>query len=125
MMRLASEGKKDSVNFFSPMALSSYESLGPLDNDLRYDFGRVAEISNNLDIAGAQADSILKDNPRHLLGLVLAGRIAELRGNTSARNTIRKRLLEALPAEQSQNREEYTRHKGDIDAAIASARSGK
>lgn len=125
MMRLASENKSDSVQFFAPMALSAYESLGPLDSDLRYDFGRIAEISGNLDIAQAQADSILKANPTHLLGLILAGRVATLRGNASLSASLAKRLSDAEPAETKKGLDEYTRHRGDIDAALNEARSRK
>jgi tetratricopeptide (TPR) repeat protein len=122
MMRLASEGKKDSLAFFAPMALSAYESLGPLDADLRYDMGRVAEVSGNVDVAAAQADSILKANPTHLLGLILAGRIAELRGNTKAARDYARRLLTAEPGESSKGLDEYQRHRADIDSAVAQAR---
>lgn len=125
MMRLASENKKDSVQFFAPMALSAYASLGPLDLDLRYDFGRIAEISDNLPIAQAQADSILASNPTHLLGLILAGRVAALRGNSALSTSLSRRLLQAEPAESKKALEEYTRHRGDIDVALSEARARK
>ncbi|MFN8582522.1 MAG: hypothetical protein U0163_16300 [Gemmatimonadaceae bacterium] len=125
LMRLASENKSDSVQFFSPMALSAYEALGPLDTDLRYDYGRIAEISGNLDVAQAQADSILRQNPTHLLGLILAGRVATLRGNTARSATLAKQLLQAEPAESKRGLDEYTRHRGDIDMAMSEARARK
>ena len=107
------------------MALSAYSSLGPLDLDLRYDFGRIAEISNNLAIAQAQADSILAEYPTHLLGLILAARVAALRGNSSEQNALTNRLLDAEPSESKKALDEYTRHRGDIDAALAEARARK
>ncbi len=125
MMRLASENKTDSVQFFAPMALSAYENLGPLDIDLRYDFGRIAEISGNLDVAQAQADSILKQNPTHLLGLILASRVATLRGNSGKSTSLLKQLLQAEPAETKKGLDEYTRHRGDIDVALTEARARK
>jgi len=125
MMRLASENKKDSVQFFAPMALSAYASLGPLDLDLRYDFGRIAEISDNLPIAQAQADSILAANPTHLLGLILAGRVAALQGNAALSNSLSRRLLQAEPTESKKALDEYTRHRGDIDVALSEARARK
>ncbi len=121
MMRLASENKTDSVQFFAPMALSAYASMGPLDLDLRYDFGRIAEISGNLDIAQAQADSILASNPTHLLGLILAGRVAALRGDATKQAALTRRLVQAQAAEAAKGLDEYARHKGDIDAALAEA----
>jgi hypothetical protein len=121
-MRLSSEGKTDSVQFFAPMALSVYQSLGPLDADLRYDFGRVAEVSGAADIARAQADSILARDSTHLLGLVLATRAAQLRGDSASAKRFSQRLLAAEPTESAKKLPEYERHQGDILEALAEAR---
>jgi len=122
LMRLTSEGKVDSVQFFAPMALSAYQSLGALDTDLRYDYGRVAEVTGAAEIARAQADSILRDNPTHLLGLVLASRAAAMRGDETARQEFDRRLLAAEPAERPKQLVEYERHQADILNALADAR---
>ena len=122
VMRLSSEGKTDSVQFFAPMALSVYQNLGPLDADLRYDFGRVAEVAGAQEIARAQADSILAADSTHLLGLVLAGRAAQLRGDSAAARTFARRLLAAEPSESAKRLPEYERHQGDILEALAEAR---
>ncbi len=122
VMRLSSEGKTDSVQFFAPMALSVYQTLGPLDADLRYDFGRVAEVSGAVEIARAQADSILSGDSTHLLGLVLAVRAAQLRGDSTAARTFARRLLAAEPSESAKKLPEYERHQGDILEALAEAR---
>jgi RNA polymerase subunit RPABC4/transcription elongation factor Spt4 len=122
VMRLSSEGKTDSVQFFSPMALSVYQDLGPLDADLRYDFGRVAEASGAAGIATAQADTILAADSTHLLGLVLGIRAAELRGDSAAARSFARRLLVAEPAESAKRLPEYQRHQGDILEALAEAR---
>jgi hypothetical protein len=122
VMRLSSEGKTDSVQFFAPMALSVYQSLGPLDADLRYDFGRVAEVSGAAEIARAQADSILATDSTHLLGLVLGVRAAQLRGDSAAVRTFSRRLLAAEPTESAKKLPEYQRHQGDILETLAEAR---
>jgi hypothetical protein len=122
VMRLSSEGKTDSVQFFAPMALSVYQNLGPLDADLRYDFGRVAEVAGAQEIARAQADSILAADSTHLLGLVLAVRAAQLRGDSAAVRTFAQRLLAAEPSESAKRLPEYERHQGDILEALAEAR---
>ena len=122
VMRLSSEGKTDSVQFFAPMALSVYQSLGTLDADLRYDFGRVAEVSGAAGIARAQADSILAADSTHLLGLVLAVRAAQLRGDSAAAKAFSRRLLAAEPSESAKKLPEYERHQGDILEALAEAR---
>ena len=122
VMRLSSEGKTDSVKFFAPMALSVYQSLGPLDADLRYDFGRVAEVAGAAEIARAQADSILASDSTHLLGLVLGTRAAQLRGDSAAARTFSRRLLAAERSESAKKLPEYERHQGDILEALAEAR---
>lgn len=121
IMRLASEGKQDSVAFFAPMGLSAYEMLGPMDNDLRYDYGRIAEVSGNLQIAQAEADTILSASPTHLLGLILASRVAGLKGDQATQRTLEKRLLDAEAGEKKKALPEYQLHEGDIEAAIAQA----
>jgi hypothetical protein len=122
VMRLSSEGKTDSVQFFAPMALSVYQNLGPLDADLRYDFGRVAEVSGAAEVARAQADSILASDSTHLLGLVLGMRAAQLRGDSAASRGFARRLLAAEPSENAKALPEYQRHQGDILEALAEAR---
>jgi hypothetical protein len=123
IMRLSEEGKRDSVALFASMAIPVYESLGPLDADSRYDFGRVAQVSGNLDLAQAQADSILQQAPNHLLGLVLAAAVADARGDRARRSAFDRRLLAAESSELARGLEEYTRHQRDIVAAVAAARS--
>lgn len=123
VMRLASEGKGDSASFFATMAAQAYELLGPLDNDLKYDYGRMSEMAGNLDEAQKQAAAILASNPDHLLGLILGARVAQLKNDEATRARHLKRLLAVEKTEQAKSIEEYQRHKGDIDAAIEEARS--
>lgn len=117
VMRLVEEGKSDSAAFFSTMAVGAYESLAPLDNDLRYDYGRMADVAGELDLAKAQADSILLSNPDHLLGLALAARVAERRGDAREQRRILDRLVSAQSKEMAKNLDEYVRHRADIEAA--------
>lgn len=125
VMRLSAEGKADSVQFFAPMALTVYETLGPLDDDLRYDFGRVAEAVGRPEIARAQADSILTRNPDHLLGLALALRVASTDGDAAREGEFARRLLAAEPAELARALPEYQRHATDIRTALDHARTVK
>lgn len=122
VMRLSSEGKVDSAQFFATMALQNYERMPqagvPLDADLRYDMGRIAEVAGRGDVASAQADTILRANPTHLLGLVLAIKGAALQGNRARLTDAQHRLTAAAPAERAKNVEEYQRHGNDIDAAL-------
>jgi hypothetical protein len=123
IMRLATEGKQDSVALFASMAIPAFEAIGPLDTDARYDLGRIAEVSGNLDLAAAQADTILRGTQDHLLGIILSARVAEARGNTTRRNELERRLLSVQAAELAKNLNEYVMHKGDIDAALEAARA--
>lgn len=122
VMRLSSEGKTDSVQFFAPMALSVYQTLGPLDADLRYDLGRVAEAAGAVAIARAQADTILATDSTHLLGLVLGVRASQLGNDSVAARGYARRLLAAEPSESGKRLPEYQRHQGDILEALAEAR---
>ena len=122
IMRLSSEGKTDSVQFFAPMAMSVYQTLGPLDADLRYDFGRIAETAGAVEVARAQADTILRSDSTHLLGLVLGMRAAQLRGDSTSARGFSRRLLAAEPTESAKQLPEYQRHQGDILDALAEAR---
>ena len=121
IMRLSSEGKADSVGFFSEMALQNYGSMGPLDADLRYDMGRVAEVAGRADVAKAQADTILAANPTHLLGLVLASKAATMRGDAAAVDRFNKRLAAAGPSERAKPLDEYQRHAADIETILRQA----
>lgn len=122
VMRLSGEGKVDSAQFFATMALQNYARMPqagvPLDTDLRYDMGRIAEIANRGDVAAAQADTILRANPTHLLGLVLAIKGAALTGDRARLTDAQRRLVAAAPAERAKKLEEYQRHANDIDAAL-------
>lgn len=122
VMLLASQGKIDSVQFFAPMALQAYLLLSPLNAGQRYDMGRIGEVVGALPLAKAQADSILLENPNHLLGLILEARLATLAGDTIQLRSYERRLIAAEKAEVAKKREEYVRHQDDITKALQQAR---
>ena len=122
VMVLNSQGKSDSVLFFAPMALEAYRMLSPMNADQRYDMGRIAEVAGAIPLAGAQADTILQQNPTHLLGLILAGRVANLQKDPAKQSALARRLLAALPAETAKSLSEYERHQDDITKAVGEAR---
>lgn len=119
VMSMSAQGKADSAAFFAQMAVGAYESVGPLDLDLRYDYGRMAEMAGDLPLAQAQADSILRENPDHLLGLILAARVAQAKSDEAAASRYLARVVRAEKTELAKSLDEYVRHKNDIDAAIA------
>ena len=122
VMVLNSEGKNDSVLFFAPMAIEAYRMLSPLNEDQRYDLGRIAEVAGALPLAKAQADSILAKSPSHLLGLILAARIATLDNRASDKQTYEANLRRVYDSESAKKLPEYERHAEDIQSALATAR---
>lgn len=124
VMAAAERGRNDSVRFFMPMAIGAYEALGDLSVDQRYDLGRLAEVAGDARLASAQADTILRGNQRHLLGLVLASRAARMRGDQRAAKQYLDRLVSAQQSERSKQLPEYLVHQSDIDVAVQEARRG-
>lgn len=122
IMTLAGEGKKDSAAFFAPMAMGAIEAIGPLDNHRRYDIGLIALVSGDVKVAGAQADTILKARPTHLLGLILAAKTAEAKADNAAAASFRQRLVAAEPKERAAGLEEYVAHDRDITQNLEAAR---
>lgn len=122
IMGAAERGRVDSVRFFMPMALQAYESLGSLSADQRYDLGRLAEVAGDAPLATAQADTILKTQPQHLLGLLLASRAARLRGDERGAGQYLERLSRFEKAERQKQLPEYLLHQNDIDIALAEYR---
>ena len=122
IMSAAERGRVDSVKFFMPMAMQAYESLGDMTLDQRYDLGRLAEVAGDAAVASAQADTILRKHPQHLLGLVLASRAAKLRGDARAERQALARLAQFERTERQKQLPEYLLHQNDIDMALAEYR---
>lgn len=123
VMSLNERGRADSVRFFAPMAMQAYIMLGPLNADQRYDLGRIAAVSGEVAVAKAQADSILAQQPRHLLGLLLAADAARLRGDQRAESSYMKQFVDAEPSERARQLPEYQQHVAEIDNRLARARA--
>lgn len=122
IMAAAERGRVDTVRFFLPMAMQAYEALGDLTIDQRYDLGRLGEVAGDAQLASAQADTILRQNPRHLLGLVLASRAAAMRREDAASRDFLRRLARAERAERQKQVPEYLLHENDIELALTEFR---
>ena len=122
IMREAEAGKIENVRTFMPMALAAYDALTPLNLDQRYDVGRIGEVAGDATIARAQADTILRQKPTHLLGLILAAKAERMGKNEAAAKGFDARLRAAEPSERASGLPEYLLHKTDIDAALAAAK---
>ena len=122
VMSYQERGVTDSVRFFAEMGIRAYQMLPALDHDARYDMGRIAEVAGSATIAKAQADTILRESPTHLLGLALAARAARLTNDETAARAFDRRLVAAEAAERRKSLPEYERHARDIDEALRVAR---
>ena len=118
VMSYSEQGKLDSARFFAPMAIQAYAMIGPLDAHTRYDIGEIYAAIGDLNSASAEADTILASQPNHLLGLALAARAADARGDAAAAAKFRRRIAAAAPAERQKGLKEYTEHARDIDDAL-------
>lgn len=122
IMSYSERGKTDSVQIFAPMAVAAYEMLGTLTTDQRYDLGRIGAASGDLSLAKAEADTILAQNPKHLLGLMLEAQVAAQGNDDAKARSYLKQMADAAPSELATRAPEYAQHKNDIDAALAGAR---
>lgn len=123
IMREHEAGRDNNVRAFMPMAVAAYEMLAPLTLDQRYDLGRLGEVAGDTALARAQADTILRDRPTHLLGLILGAKAARMVGNEPHAQQFEVRLLAVVDRESKVKLPEYLAHRADIDAALAAARA--
>jgi hypothetical protein len=121
IMRENEGGHPENVRAFLPMAIEAYRMIAPLNLDQRYDLGRIAEVGGDTTLARAEADSILRERPTHLLGLILGAKAARMVGNEPHAKQFDARLVSVAPRERSAALPEYLLHKNDIDAALAAA----
>jgi hypothetical protein len=122
VMAANERGRKDSVQFFLPMAVQSFQALDSLTLHQRYDLGRLGEVGGDARLAAAQADTILRRHPGHLLGLVLASRAARMQGNAVVARQYLDRLVQTEAAERRKQLPEYSLHQNDIDGALTEAK---
>lgn len=112
----------DSVTMFMPMALAAHDMLESPTIDERYHFGRVSEIVGRAAVVVAQADTILTESPRSLLGLLLAARGARMQQDLATAVAFDQRLLAALDAELASDNPDYVGHRLEIELAVSEAR---
>lgn len=120
VMRLSEEGKRDSVQFFAPMALQVYEQFQPYDLHQRFDVGSIALAAGMHAVARAHADSILQKDPDHLLGLALLSRVARASGDAAASREADAKFSRIAETEvkRAPQKPEYQDHKGDIETEV-------
>lgn len=122
VMSAHERGRADTVQIFAPMAITAYQMIDSLNLDERYDLGRIAAVSGDEKLARAQADTILASNPKHLLGLILAGNAARMRKDSAAERAFRDRFVAAVPSERAKQLPEYVTHENDITITLDAKR---
>ena len=122
IMRESESGNVENVRTFMPMAVAAYESIGTLSPDQRYDVGRIGIVASDTLLARAEADTILKARPTHLLGLMLAAQAERLAKHEAKAREFDARLMKAEANERASNQPEYAQHANEIQAAVAAAR---
>ncbi len=115
VMAASENGDIGQVVQFAPMALLAYEGLGTLDNDSRYHVALLHMAAGDYDSAQMSTDRLRQSVPDHLLGFMLADRIAEQNGNRAASAQAKKAFLAAYDAEMAVGRIEYQDHRGSIE----------
>jgi hypothetical protein len=123
VMTLFEQNDTARVQFLAPMAVEAFQRLPTLTLDQRYHLGRIGAVTGVEKLASAQADTILRQRPSHLLGLILAAQGARMRGDEPTARLYDRRLLIALPAEQKAPLPEYEQHANDITRAVEGARA--
>ncbi len=116
VMTLAEAGKQDSVQFFLPMALTSFAQLPALDEDARYHIGMLKLAGGDPAAALAEADTMQRSSPTHLFIFVLRAHAYQQQGNTQQERRAYADFLRNEPAETAKNRPEYTDHSASLQS---------
>lgn len=127
VMRAAEQGDQATVTSFSPMALSAYEMLEAADRDAdaRYHAGLIRLHTGDIDGARALADTILKQQPSHLFGIVMRGTIARFQKDQKALDKSYGDFLAHYDAEMKVKRPEYEAHPRALEEFLKAAREAR
>jgi hypothetical protein len=110
IMEAAGRDDTAQVVRFTPMALGAYAQLDTVDADARY-HAAVLYLQTGETAAGlALADTLLAQNPGHLLGFLVRGEAARLRGDAAGLARAQRDFLSRFPVESAAGRPEYRDH---------------
>lgn len=121
VVRSLSTGDSVQAMAFLPMALAAHGQVPDLDADGRYHFAVLHLVDRNPAAARAQADSILLQDPDHLLALFTAAEAEDALGNAGAARIHYRRFLESYDAETGRALPEYRDHAPALEANRAEA----
>jgi hypothetical protein len=112
IMTAAEQGDTTTVIQFWPMAEKAYQMLlpGDRDADARYHMATLELMVGDFPATLAQADSILAEDPGHLLGWYLRSIVAEYQQDAPARATADSAFRAHFVTEMASGRSEYSDH---------------
>ena len=122
-MREHEAGKIDQVAFFAPMAIQTYEMLGPLDSDARYHVGLINAITGETEAALAQADSLEMETAGHLFAPMLRSGVYQALGQNAEAQRSYATFLENYETEMARGRPEYQMHSLAVSNFLEEARN--
>jgi hypothetical protein len=124
IMEAAQRGDSAQMLRFTPMALGAYTQLETVDADARYHAAVLRLQTGDLAGARALADTILRQNPGHLLGYVVLGSAGQLAGDRAAAARARREFDQHYTGEMAAGRPEYRDHAPVIEEFKAGGTPG-
>jgi tetratricopeptide (TPR) repeat protein len=121
VMRHVEAEQQDSVQFFLPMALQAHAMLLDPDSDARFHIGLLQLAAGDPAAAIAQADSIARQDPRHLFASMLRARALAARRDQPGAVRAYREFLRNERSERDAGRPEYADHDGTLDTFHAEA----
>ncbi len=121
----AQSGDQATVTQFTPMALAAFGMLDSVTVDARYHLAMLQLHVGDLASAQAQADSIKRQEPRHLFGYVIGAAVARWNNNDRARESEYREFLKRYDAEIATGRPEYLEHRAMLEEVKRTAMAGK
>jgi hypothetical protein len=121
VMTAAEQGDTAQALQFAPMTLMAFAQLDTVDQDARFHLALVQAQTGDWAGAAATADTMLAENPDHLLALLVLEAGAERRDDAAAAADLRRRFLAAESRELAAGRQEYADHRDALDEFRARA----
>lgn len=122
IMNATEQGDTARVSFHTDMAIQAYAMLGELDNDARYHVGLIHLVRGESAEGVAQADSMERAVPGHLLAIVLRHTAARIESDSAGMREAYRRFLTSYEDEIAAERPEYQAHQRQIDEFLGAAR---
>lgn len=110
VMTADANGDSTQVQQFIPMAIGAYERARPLNADGLFHLALLQRTALNLEEALSAAESILVDEPNHLLGLYVAAQTSHDLGRGERATEYYERLVASYAQEMANPRQEYLDH---------------